>query len=594
MIRSLLFLFVYLWSASFSAQEEAKTGAQFAHEVDQKIPQLMADFAVPGVALAIIDNGEIVLQKCYGYADMEKGIKVTPQTGFNIGSISKTVTAWGIMKLVEEGKIDLDVPVETYLTRWQLPESEFDSDEVTVRRLLSHTAGLSMPSIGSAGLSYDDLPSLEEWLNGNNDVGGVEIILEPGTKWEYSGGGYAVLQLIIEEVSGQSFVDFMQAQVLDPLGMNNSSFKISDKIRAASATPYDPFGETTEFQLYAIPSAAGFQSTLEDFTRFVIASLPEHQDHLKYNKVLPSETVQHMIEPAPNTKIGGWKYGLGYQTVHIGDTDVYIGHSGSNTGWQASFRIEAASMTGFIAFTNGGGGGNICEPLFCELMKWNSNQTSWGNCWRKVSIANALQRIMEDKGVEEMYASYWALKQEKPDELDFSEAQLNNLGYHYLAKGEYTKAIAVFKLNIEAFPYAYNVYDSYGEALLGQGSREKAVENYKKSVQLNPDNENGIKVLKRLGESTDDMHLQVPVEHLKLLAGEYISTSGLDKKILYEVKNGVLLRVYKDSDLAIKLIPIANNEFVYLGRGLHVVFDTRDPGRVILKVPEEGKFQKVN
>ena len=592
MVKNLLFFFALFVPVALIAQEESKSTEQFVEEIAQKVPQLLYDFSIPGAAIAIIEDGEIVLQKGYGFADIEKGVKVTPKTGFNIGSISKTVAAWGVMKLVQEGKIDLDAPAENYLTRWHLPESEFDSDKVTVRRLLSHTAGLSIPSIG-AGLSYDNLPTLEEWLNGKNDVGSVEIILEPGTKWEYSGGGYAVLQLIIEEVSGQKFVDFMQTEVLDPLGMTNSSYKIDDKIMAASAITHDPFGEPTEFELYAIHAAAGFQSTLEDFIRFAFASFPGHKDHLKYNTVLPLETVKQMQEPQPHTRVGGWKYGLGYQSVHIetdGKEHVFIGHSGSNNGWQASFRLYPATNSGFIVFTNGGAGDNICNPLFCELMKWKSG-AAWGGCWRKLSIASNLHRIIEDKGLEEMAASYWAVKKAQGDELDFSEGQLNNLGYHYMAKGELEKAIAVFKLNIEAFPYAYNVYDSYGEALLETGNREEAVENYKYSVKLNPNNENGIKVLKGLGESTDDLLFKVPVEQLQHLKGEYLATHDEGWRIVVEADGGVLK--CEDKYYKFTLVPIGDDKFVNPRFGALWRFDTNDPDAKPVMLFGEYKFQKV-
>ena len=99
------------------------------------------------------------------------------------------------------------------------------------------------------------------------------------------------------------------------------------------------------------------------------------------------------------------------------------------------------------------------------------------------------------KALMDIATTYYALKEEQADGYDFSEGQLNDLGYYYMGKGDLEKAIAIFKLNVDAFPYAYNVYDSYGEALLAQGAREEAIENYKQSVQLNPDNENGIKVL---------------------------------------------------------------------------------------------------
>jgi tetratricopeptide (TPR) repeat protein len=421
----------------------------------------------------------------------------------------------------------------------------------------------------------------------------VEIILEPGTKWEYSGGGYGLIQLIIEEVSEQRFEDFMQTQILDSLGMTNSSFKIDDKILARSATPYSAFGEPIDFGQYTVQAAAGFQTTLEDFIRFAFASLPEYKDHQKYNSVLPVETVRQMLEPAPNTTIGGWKYGLGYQSVHMDDSRVFIGHSGSNNGWEASFRIDAATQTGFIVLTNGGAGGNICNPLFCELINWKSTQSSANDCWSKPSIASKLFQIINEKGMEDIATAYSTLRIEQADDYNFSESELNGLGYHFLAQKEYENAIAVFKLNIDAFPYAYNAYDSYGEALLANGNREEAVENYKHSIRLNPENENGIEVLNNLGESTDDIHLKVPIEHLQLLEGEYLSTFGTDKKIHYAVGNGELLRTYEDRDNTIRLVPISFNEFVYLKRGLYVVFDTSDPNAIILNVPDEGKFKKV-
>ncbi len=145
-----LALLLSLTSTTLAQENQEQSIEQFVSEIDKIIPQLLHDFTVPGAAVAIIENGEIVLQKGYGFSDIEKNTKVDTKTGFNIGSISKTIAAWGVMKLVQEGKLDLDAPAEKYLTRWHLPESEFDSNEVTIRRLLSHTAGLSLHSV-SAG-----------------------------------------------------------------------------------------------------------------------------------------------------------------------------------------------------------------------------------------------------------------------------------------------------------------------------------------------------------------------------------------------------------------------------------------------------------
>ncbi|WP_262909316.1 serine hydrolase domain-containing protein [Mucilaginibacter daejeonensis] len=136
---------------------------------------------------------------------------VASETIFNIGSISKLVSAWGFMQLTEKGFIKLDDPVDQYLTRWHLPESEFDRSRVTLRRILSHTAGLSVHGYGGSDQGLP-LLSLEESLNGKTKRNGetVHLISEPGTKWDYSGGGYTLAQLLLEERTNQSFATYIK------------------------------------------------------------------------------------------------------------------------------------------------------------------------------------------------------------------------------------------------------------------------------------------------------------------------------------------------------------------------------------------------
>lgn len=594
MVKNLLFFFALFVSMALSAQKASIITKQFISELDQRLPQLLDDFLVPGAAMAIIENGEIVLQKGYGYADVEKEVKVDIKTGFNIGSISKTVAAWGIMKLVQEGKIDLDAPAEKYLTRWHLPESEFDSDGVTIRRMLSHTAGLSLH--GYPGWSpKDTLPTIEESLNGiNNGPGRVEIIMEPGTRYKYSGGGYTILQLIIEEVTGQKFEDYMQAQILDPLGMTNSSYKIDDKIMAASASEYDRFGELIDFELFTAQAAAGLHTTIEDFTRFAFACLYRMEDHGKYNPVLSTDIVQQMMEPVPEAN-GRFGYGLGYMTEAIPGTSVVLGgHRGANTGWHAIFNVDSETNDGFIMVTNGGSGQNIYNPIFFDWVLWKTGVPleDWHNA--KPSIASKLKSIIDSTGIDDIAAIYTTLKENQPDKYNFSEDQLNQLGYHYMTKDDLEKAIAIFKLNVDAFPNAFNVYDSYGEALLKQGAREQAIENYKKSVKLNPGNANGVKVLNELGISNDNLVRSVSIAvDTQVLAG-YVGR--------YQTATGATLAIRLHEDLLtaemqeqqLNLAAESSARFHALGEGTIVTFFTAATGqkglwarqRIWRKLPE--------
>ena len=283
---------------------------------EESMPEFLSQASVPGAAIAVIRNGEVVATEGYGFANVEASIAVTPTTPFNVGSISKTIAAWGVMTLVEQGRIDLDAPVATYLTRWSLPESEFDEDGVTMRRLLSHTAGLSLH--GYPGWGPDQLlPTIEESLSGNtNGAGAVELVIEPGTRWQYSGGGYTLAQLIVEEVTGEPFADYVRDAVLRPLGMANSDYHLSDELMSRSSIAYDERGVPTPNPRFTEQAAAGLHTTVEDLATFAAAALVTDDGEVPGRGVLSPETIALMLTPA---SASGESYGLGYEVVAWSD-----------------------------------------------------------------------------------------------------------------------------------------------------------------------------------------------------------------------------------------------------------------------------------
>ena len=578
MNKQLTLLLALLLSFAISAQKETKEIDQFVSELDQKIPQLLNDFIVPGTAIAIIENGEIILQKGYGYSNFDKGIKVTNTTGFNIGSISKTVAAWGVMKLVQEGEIDLDTPAEKYLSRWHLPKSEFDSGKVTIRRLLSHTAGLSLH--GYPGWSpEDDLPTIEESLDGkNNGPGRVEMIMEPGTKWKYSGGGFSILQLIIEEVTKQRFEDYMQAQILNPLGMTNSSYIIDEKILKSSSLEHNDFGEVIDFELFTARAAAGLHTTITDFTKFAQASLYASKNNEKHQQILSASYLQQMMEPAPASN---GRYGLGYQIESIEGTSMTLaGHGGANTGWHAFLQVNPITNDGFIMITNGGAGHNIYRQVYCDWIYWKTGETMGNRCNIVPSIANKLKNIIDAEGIDKIESQYIELKKNESNGYNFSENQLNQLGYHYLGNDKVGFAVAIFKINVDAFPKSSNVYDSYGEALLKRGDKEKAIENYHKSVELNPANEGGIKVLKDLGINTDGLFKEVIIDE-KILQS-YIGKYELAPEFVITVsKDGSQMKAQATGQSEFEIYPRSENVFYLKVVEAQVTFNINEDGKVI-------------
>ena len=583
MIKQLTILLALLLSFTISAQKQTNEIEQFVRELDQKISQLLNDFIVPGTAIAIIENGEIILQKGYGYSNIDKGIEVTNTTGFNIGSISKTVAAWGVMKLVQEGKIELDAPAEKYLTRWHLPESEFESDKVTIRRLLSHTAGLSLH--GYPGWSpKDDLPTIEESLDGkNNGPGRVEIIMEPGTKWKYSGGGFSMLQLIIEEVTGQKFEDYMQTEILNPLGMTNSSYTIDEKILNATSLEHNGFGEVIDFELFTAQAAAGLHTTINDFTKFAQASLYANTNNQQ--QILSASYLQQMMEPAPASD---GRYGLGYQIDSIRGTSVTLaGHGGANSGWHAFLRVNPVTNDGFIMITNGGAGHNVYRQIYCDWIYWKTGESMGNRCNIVPSIANKLKSIVDSEGIANIESQYVALKKNEADKYNFSENQLNQLGYYYLGNNKVDFAMAIFKINVAAFPASSNVYDSYGEALLKHGDKEKAIENYLKSVELNPANEGGIKVLKDLGVNTDSLFKEIIVDE-KILQS-YIGKYELAPEFIITIlKDGGQLKAQATGQGEFEIYPRSENVFYLKVVEAQVTFNIDEDGKVVSMTLQQG------
>jgi len=336
---------------------QGQTQKEFISTLNIEIPKALEQHKVPGLAIAIIENGKVIVKKGFGYANVDLQNKVTVKDGFNIGSISKMFTAWGVMKLVETGKVNLDVPISTYLKSWKLPGSNFDNSKVTVRNVLNHSAGLTVHGYNGYN-SKKEVPTLINSLNGTkNATEKVTLFAEPNTKWKYSGGGYSILQLLIEDVSGMSFEKFMKRNIFKPLKMKRTSFTIDKKIIRNSAKAYDEKGKMIPLRLFAAKAAAGLHTTLEDMILFAQASISN-------NKVVSKKSFELMTKA---TKVSRGDYGFGYMIMNRFGDFTLTGHGGSNEGWHSGFMLDLRSKSGFIILTNGSNGRKI---LFRSLQSW--------------------------------------------------------------------------------------------------------------------------------------------------------------------------------------------------------------------------------
>jgi CubicO group peptidase (beta-lactamase class C family) len=328
---------------------------------------------VGNFALAVINAGKVESEEFHS-----EGKPVDRNTVFQIASMSKWVSAFGIMKLVEEGKLDLDVPVSKYLTRWQLPASEFNNDEVTVRRLLSHTAGLS-DGLGYSGFEPGvPIQPIEESLTKAADAdegisGAVQVGIEPGAEFKYSGGGYTLLQLLVEEVSGQSFASFMKESIFEPLNMIHSSYTWEDSSDFKLAEFYNSDGTEAKHYSYTSLAATSLYTSLSDLEIFFQVFLKGNQNEPIGRNVLKPETLKIMREP--HGRIMGMDiWGLGTILYATTENDDYIiGHDGKSTPpINTAVRLNPQTGNGIIILETGNS--ILATELASEWVFWKTGK----------------------------------------------------------------------------------------------------------------------------------------------------------------------------------------------------------------------------
>jgi len=348
----ILVLSVLIVAVPFSTV--ANSGDPFAVALEERMPALLRQYRVPGAVVSYIKNGDVVWTKAFGRANLATGAPMQPDMAFNHGSNGKVLTAWGIMRLVEEGKVGLDAPANRYLKRWQLRSSKFDPNAVTIRRLLSHAAGLSVHGF----LDYDQrrrLPSLVEILEGKNQAemfngevnGPVFIKWEPGSQAHYSGGGFVILQMVIEDVSGESFAAFMHREVTAPLGIDRLRWVWTRQLEAAAPVPYGELQEPLGYRQLGCQAIGSELCSVPDFARFLAAAVPGPHGEPSGRGVLKPETVEQMLEIQPSTVDTGLGYGIGSV-----NGDKLLGHSGANPGWNAQFLLDVKRREGFVIANN--------------------------------------------------------------------------------------------------------------------------------------------------------------------------------------------------------------------------------------------------
>ena len=349
---------------------------------EASIESRLSHYHVPGVSVAVINHGRVEWAQGYGLANLETQAKVDEHTLFHGASLSKTANAVTVMTLVQEGKLDLDKPINQILKDWTLPQNEFTrATPITLRRLLSHTAGMSMKvmGVGSPRVSKTPLPSLIDVLNGAPPATQpVRVIEPPGKKFCYSGGAIAISQLMVQQAcDDESYPRIVRQRVFGPLGMSETTFeqKLPEQFVEPVAYGYkDGKVVNGPQRYYAAMSAAGIWTTPADYAKLVIEI--QHAIDGKASRVLSPGAALVMMTPyianAENASHRKSTVGAGVFLAGAGKSRVFF-HSGSHAGYSCYYVGRLEGGQGVVVMTNGDG----AFDLIGEIVQTVADAYGW-------------------------------------------------------------------------------------------------------------------------------------------------------------------------------------------------------------------------
>ena len=432
-----------------------------------RIEERMQHYGVPGVAIAVVEGFEIAWVKGYGVADAEASGAVTEETLFQAASISKSFTAAVALRLAEQGVLDLDEDVNAKLRSWKVPENEFTREQkVTVRRILNHTAGTTVH--GFRGYAVDEpVPTILDVLEGRppSNSDSIRVDKVPGESFRYSGGGTTILQLLIEDVTGRALSGLVEEMVLEPLGMEHSSFEKPLPERLEAKTSKGHLTDGTVITGYTFlqggSSCCGLWTTPADLARFGIELSRTYRG--ESDRILSQESASLMVSPSSAGNVG-----LG-MFIEQRDGEIYFQHGGGNVGYKCVLGMHREKGYGAAIMTNGDRGNSLIQ----EIVNAISREYGW------VGFSPPEFETFDD-----LIGFCRELREANPSAQEISEASMNRYGYELLGEGKYDRSIAILTLNTEFYPESANCYDSLAEAYLTKGDRERAVELYRRALEI--------------------------------------------------------------------------------------------------------------
>ncbi|WP_235019645.1 serine hydrolase domain-containing protein [Natrialba sp. INN-245] len=321
--------------------------------LDERVPNLLDRYDVPGASIAVIENGEVTWSGAYGSADPADGRQMAEDTPFQVQSLTKSITAWAVLKLVEQGELELDDPVGRHLTSWERPDAAYSWADVTVRRLLAHSAGL--PTGGYEGVPLDEAPPpLRKALSGHADGPAARPTSEPG-EFRYSNIGYALLELLLEDVTGRDFTAYVADEILEPLEMDGATFVATEGLRSELATEHFVDGSPVPARHGPASAHSGLYATAADIARFVAAGMETSGEPVGRG-VLEPEHVAALYAPTVETTgfygLASDGAGLGHFVETLSEGERAVMNGGQGSGSWHWFHAVPGTGDGIVILTN--------------------------------------------------------------------------------------------------------------------------------------------------------------------------------------------------------------------------------------------------
>ena len=466
---------------------------QIIENLDKILNEYMGKNCIPGLAVGVVYDNEVIYTKGFGVKNIETKELINEYSLFHMASVSKTFVATGIMQLVERGKINLDSYLIEYLPYFELKDDRYK--KITIRQMLSHISG--MPDVNDY-----------EWDKPQYDEGALErfvrsvkedsLMWEPGEKFAYSNNAFEILGDVIAKVSGVSFEDFMKENILDILDMRESNFFKPLVSKELITTPHvlDLENGCKVSEVFPYNRAHGPSSTLcsnvVEMCNYAIANMNEGR--FKFAKIVETESYSELWRAQATTGWGGYTSEIGlawflgeYKGVKVKS------HSGGDTGFRSKLVLFPEIDVALVMMINSDYASidNICSNIMDIVLGHEAKSI-------KDSLANYILKTMVNNNSEIALKEYYEIKENSIEKYIVSEGEFNSLAYGLLGGKRNKEAIELLKISLISFPESSNLYDSLGEIYLIDGNKEMALESYKKSVELNPNNIRGKKILEEV------------------------------------------------------------------------------------------------